>query len=189
MDIKEFVEQSAGKWFSQRSNHYLSTQPTESGQSNLVMELLLTNDPEVIQICQGYNIEPATALYGVKVTWEGTIKGKTQKQTGSNVIVLVPDVDRPKEGKILQSIANSEKTPHPGRYIMAEDDSLTMITENEKIYSEERFWFASPNLRLRTSLVKLFGGFTQASMSSEIRMGITKSVDKAEDSAAKVPTK
>lgn len=189
MDVKEFVEQSAGKWFSQRSNHYLSTQPTESGQSNLVMELLLANDPEIIKICQGYNIEPATAPYGLRVTWEGTITGNTKKQTGSTVIVLVPELDKPKEGKLLQSIGNSQKTPLPGRYIMADDDSLTMITENEKIYSEERLWFASPNLRLRTSLIKELGGFTQASMSSEIRMGITKPVNKAEDAAAKVPTK
>ncbi|NEP02000.1 MAG: phycobiliprotein lyase [Symploca sp. SIO2E9] len=189
MDVKEFVEQSAGKWFSQRSNHYLSTQPTESGQSNLVMELLLASDPEVIQLCQGYNLEPVTALCGLRVNWEGTIKGNTQKQTGSTVIVLVPELERPKEGKILQQIGDSEKTPLPGRYIMADDDSLTMIIENEKIYSEERLWFASPNLRLRTSLVKQLGGFTQASMFSEIRMGITKSVNKAEGTAAKVPTK
>jgi hypothetical protein len=39
------------------------------------------------------------------------------------------------------------------------------------MYSEERLWFASPNLRLRTSILKRFGGFSMASFCSEIRMG------------------
>ncbi|HEY9702550.1 MAG TPA: phycobiliprotein lyase, partial [Allocoleopsis sp.] len=37
-----------------------------------------------------------------------------------------------------------------------------------------RLWFASPNLRLRTSILKRFGGFSMASFCSEIRLGVTK---------------
>jgi hypothetical protein len=35
--------------------------------------------------------------------------------------------------------------------------------------SIERFWFANPNLRLRTSVVKRFGGFSTASFCAESR--------------------
>jgi hypothetical protein len=36
--------------------------------------------------------------------------------------------------------------------------------------SIERFWFANPNLRLRTSVVKRFGGFSTASFCAEMRV-------------------
>jgi hypothetical protein len=52
------------------------------------------------------------------------------------------------------------------------------------MYSEERLWFASPNLRLRTSILKRFGGFSMASLSSEIRLGVTQAPKKAEDAAS-----
>ena len=34
----------------------------------------------------------------------------------------------------------------------------------------ERFWFASPNLRLRTSTVQRFGGFNTATFCTEMRV-------------------
>jgi len=50
----------------------------------------------------------------------------------------------------------AEKTPVAGRYIMGSDE-LTLITEYETMSSEERLWFASPNLRMRVSVLKRFG--------------------------------
>jgi hypothetical protein len=52
------------------------------------------------------------------------------------------------------------------------------------MYSEERLWFASPNLRLRTSILKRFGGFSMASLSSEIRMGVGAAPKQEEDATA-----
>jgi hypothetical protein len=37
---------------------------------------------------------------------------------------------------------------------------------------------------LRTSILKRFGGFSMASLSSEIRMGVTQPAKQAEDAAA-----
>jgi len=54
---------------------------------------------------------------------------------------------------------------------MGDDDALTLMGESETLYSEERLWFASPNLRLRTSTIKQLDGFSTASFCSEIRMG------------------
>jgi hypothetical protein len=39
-------------------------------------------------------------------------------------------------------------------------------------------------LRLRTGILKRFGGFSMASLSSEIRMGVAQAPKKAEDAAA-----
>ena len=67
----------------------------------------------------------------------------------------------------------AEKTPVAGSYKMGSDDALTLTTEYETMWSEERLWFASPNLRMRVGILKRFGGFSMASFTSEIRMGGT----------------
>jgi hypothetical protein len=186
MDIKEFFEQSAGKWFSQRTSHHLAFKQAESGKSNLTIEMLNADDPEVIKLCEQYNIDPQHALCGARVTWDGTMEWDKEKHQGSTVLVPVPDSEKPNEGQLLREMGYAEKAPVAGRYIMGSDQALTLITEYETMYSEERLWFASPNLRLRTSILKRFGGFSMASLSSEIRMGVTQAAKPAEDAAASV---
>jgi hypothetical protein len=186
MDIKEFFEQSAGKWFSQRTSHHLAFKQAESGKSNLTIEMLNADDSEVIKLCEQYNIDPQHALCGARVTWDGTMEWDKEKHQGSTVLVPVPDSEKPNEGQLLREMGYAEKAPVAGRYIMGSDQALTLITEYETMYSEERLWFASPNLRLRTSILKRFGGFSMASLSSEIRMGVTQAAKPAEDAAASV---
>jgi hypothetical protein len=188
MDIQEFFEQSAGKWFSQRTSHHLAFKQAESGKSNITIEMLSAAAPEVVKLCEQYNIDPQQALCGARVAWDGTMEWDEDKEkhTGSTVLVPVPDPDKPNEGRLLREMGYAEKAPVAGRYIMGSDDALTLITDYETMYSEERLWFASPNLRLRTSILKRFGGFSMASLSSEIRMGVTQPPKKAEDAAANV---
>lgn len=174
MDIVEFFEQSAGKWFSQRTSHHLAFKQSESGKSNIQIEMLAKDAPEVIQLCQQYEIDPALALCGARVTWEGTMEWDEEKHEGSTVLVPVAESHHAKEGKLLREMGYAEKAPVAGRYVVGEDEALTLITEYETMYSEERLWFASPNLRLRTSILKRFGGFSMASFCSEIRMGGVK---------------
>jgi hypothetical protein len=186
MNIQEFFEQSAGKWFSQRTSHHLAFKQSESGKSNITIEMLASDAPEVIQLCQQYEIEPESALCGARVSWDGTMEWDDEKHQGSTVIVPVPDTDKPNEGRLLREVGYAEKVPVAGRYMMGDDDALTLITDYETMYSEERLWFASPNLRLRTSILKRFGGFSMASLSSEIRMGVTKPPQQTQDAAANV---
>ncbi len=184
MDIKEFFEQSAGKWFSQRTSHHLAFKQTESGKSNITIEMLSADDPEVVKLCEQYEVDPAAALCGARVAWDGTMEWDEEKHQGSTVLVVVPDPDKPNEGRLLREVGYAEKAAVAGRYIMGSDDALTLITDYETMYSEERLWFASPNLRLRTSILKRFGGFSMASLASEIRMGVTQSPQKSEDAAS-----
>lgn len=173
MDIKEFFEQSAGKWFSQRTSQHVEFRQAENGKSTIVMEMLAADDPEVIKLCQEYHIDPQLALCGTKITWDGTIVwDKTQQQQrGANVLVLIPDSDKPNQGKLLRSMGYGKKTAVVSRYALGSDDILTLIAEDETMYSEDRIWFASPNLRMRTNILKNSDGFNQASLCSEIRLG------------------
>jgi len=183
MDVKEFFEQCAGKWFSQRTSHYLDFRPAKSGKSDIFVETLSTDTPEVIKLCQEHDINPEVALFGLRYRWEGTIEGKKEKNIGSTLIVPVPHVDKPNQGLLLQERGNSGKSSTVGHYILSEDGALTMTAEDKNIYSEERIWFASPNLKLRSGIIKRSGRSTQASISSEIRMGLTQPPKKTEDTA------
>lgn len=171
MDIVEFFQQSTGKWFSQRTSHHLAFKQSESGKSELKIEMLDKDHPEVIQLCQQYDMDPALALCGARVTWDGTMEWDEEKHAGSTVLVPVADPENPQVGKLLRDMGYAEKAPVAGQYIMGEDDALTLITEYETMYTKERLWFESPNVRMRTSVLKRFGGFSMASFCSEIRMG------------------
>ena len=190
MDIQKFFEQSAGKWFSQRTSHHLAFKQAENGKSNITIEMLSCDDPEVVKLCQQYDIEPQLALCGARVTWDGMMEwdgegdAAQEQHKGSTVLVPVPDPDKPNEGRLLREMGYAEKAPVAGRYIMGSDEALTLITDYETMYSEERLWFASPNLRLRTSILKRFGGFSMASLSSEIRMGVTQAPKQTQDAAS-----
>jgi hypothetical protein len=176
MDIQEFFNLSAGKWFSQRTSHHLAFKQAESGKSNIVIETLPKDHPEVVKLCEQHNVNPSLATGGARVAWDGSMEWDEDKDkeahSGSTVIVPIPDADKPNEGLLLREMGYAEKAPVAGRYIMGSDDALTLITDYETMYSEERLWFASPNLRLRHSILKRFGGFSMASFCSEIRMGV-----------------
>jgi CpeS-like protein len=174
MDIKDFFQLSAGKWFSHRTSHHLGLNQSESGKSDLNIELLEKTDPAVVQICQQHEVQPDLAVCGLRVSWEGYMQRDPSKLKGSTVLVPIADLAQPGAGQLLRKPNSSEKIPGAGRYELGTDEALTLITEEETLRSEERIWFASPNLRLRTSVVKHLDGFSLASFSSEIRMGVTQ---------------
>ena len=185
MNIQEFFELSAGKWFSHRTSHHLAFKQSEDGKSDITIEMLAQDHPEVVKLCQQYEIDPALAQCGARVSWNGTMAWDEEKHTGSTVLVAVPDADNPNAGKLLREMGYAEKTPVAGRYIMGSDEALTLLTEYETMSSEERLWFASPNLRMRVSVLKRFGGFSMASFTSEIRMGGTKPPAKTEEQSSR----
>lgn len=180
MNIKDFFELSAGKWFSHRTSHHLAFKQSEDGKSDITIEMLAQDDPEVIKLCQQYEIDPALAFCGARVSWNGTMEWDEEKHTGSTVLVSVPNPDKPNEGKLLREMGYAEKAPVAGHYAMGDDQALTLITEYETMSSEERLWFASPNLRMRVSILKRFGGFSMASFTSEIRMGVGQAAKTAD---------
>ncbi|MEB3178177.1 MAG: phycobiliprotein lyase [Nostocaceae cyanobacterium] len=163
MNIEEFFQLSAGKWFAHRTSHDLAGKPSPSSKSDIIIENLSLEHPEVVQLCQQHEIDPTLAACGAKVSWNDTTR-LNQKNTGSTVLVLVPDSNNPLQGKFLRSKGD-------GSYRIGSDESLTLIADSEKIYTEERLWFASPNLRMRVSVVKHPDGLNVASFTSEIRMG------------------
>ncbi len=184
MNIEEFFELSTGKWFSHRTSNHLAFKESEASKSDIIIEKLVADHSEIIKLCEQYNVETNSANFGAKVTWNGTIGKDTKKHTGSTVLLLIPSADNPDEGKLLREMGNAQKTLVTGTYKLGSDDALTLTTEYENMHSEERLWFASPNLRMRVGILKRSGGFSVTSFTSEIRMGGTSSAKKTNDTAA-----
>jgi CpeS-like protein len=169
MDITEFFQQSAGRWASQRTSHHLVQNQTENAKSELIVEVVSQDDPAVAHLCQQLQTDRSQALFGIKMTWNGTVDRNPKPQTGSSLVVIVPDSDQPNQGRLLRQASNSAK-PILGRYKLEEDEVLTLSTEDASLYAEERIWFANPNFRLRTSVLQRNGSYLSAAFCSEIRM-------------------
>ena len=174
MDAMKFFQLCAGKWPSQRTTHHLAFKRAETGESEINVATLAADHPQVVEICQLHQVDPNLAIGGALVSWQGTMawdRSDEENHEGSTVMVLVPDPDNPRQGLLLRERGYAEIVPVAGRYLMDDEDALILLTEYETMSSEERFSFVSPDLRMRTSTVKRFGGFSTASLCVETRIG------------------
>jgi len=187
MDAMEFFQRSTGRWRSQRTTHHLAFRRSESGESEIQVEAFPADHPQVIEICKLHDVDPTLAIGGAFVSWQGSMKWDrdTENHEGSTVFALVPDAKDPSQGVLLRERGYAEIVPIAGQYYM-DDGALVLTTEYETMSSIERFWFASPNLRMRTSTVKRFGGFSTATFCTEFLVteesAVTHDSSGAEDS-------
>ncbi len=171
-DAKEFFQQSAGRWRSQRTTHHLPFRRAESGGSDINVEFLDAADEKIAAICEMHSVDPATAIGGAFVSWDGSMAWDKENEDhkGTTVFALIPDLENPRKGKLLRERGYAEIVPVAGEYTMDEEDGLVLITEYETMSIIERFWFVNPDLRLRSSTVKRFGGFNTATFCAESRV-------------------
>lgn len=173
MEVMDFFRLSAGRWRSQRTTHHLPFRRTEIGDLEIYAETLDATDEKIVSICEMHDIDSTLAVGGAFVRWQGSMEWDTDEEghQGETGFALVPDADNPKQGRLLRERGYAEVVPVVGQFIVDDADGLILITEYETMSSVERFWFPSPNLRLRTSTVKRFGGFNTASFCAETRIG------------------
>ena len=174
MNIIEVVELSLGKWRSQRSAHHLAFQHFEAVTSEIEIISLDVKDAQVIELCKVNNIDPKLATSPFKMTWEGESdwdEDETETMSGSTILVPIPQENNLTRGKLLREQGYAETIPAIGEYEIREDGTFVLVTQYDRAAAEEKIWFATPNLRLRVSLIKTSSGkgVTTASFSSEIR--------------------
>jgi hypothetical protein len=168
MEIVNFFETLAGKWFSQRTTHYLTTQTSKAGQSNLMIEFLPHINASVMKLCEELGQDPAQAACGLRIEQDSRMEGETQSvQTASLMVALQPDEGQ--SGVLLQKTEGADQG-WAGRYTLA-DEVLTIAIAAPGGNVEERLWFANPNLRMRTSVLQGSEGVKLTSFCSEIRLG------------------
>lgn len=166
MEIVNFFETMAGKWFSQRTTHYLKSQTSRAGQSTLFITHRPATDPAVTGLCTQLGQDPTLALCGLEIAQESKLDGDTATTQGTALMVILTPEDG--RGSLLQQTPSGDTAI--GEYDVT-NEVLTITTPVQGGQVEERLWYMNPNLRMRTSSVKQGDQVTTAAFCSEIRMG------------------
>jgi len=168
MDIQAFIQQSCGKWFTQRTCHQIGHLSSDAQSAQLCMEKLSLEDKVVLELCKVAKIEPTLAQCAAKITWQGQGFQVQPQETGELLMIAISQA--PDQGEILQRVGSA---PFMRLNFKIDDNQrLTLTGTQDQWHLEERVWFASPNLRLRISLLKQANQLYQATWYSEVRMGV-----------------
>jgi phycoerythrin-associated linker protein len=172
MDITQFVEQSIGRWRSQRSAHHLIFGHFEAVRSQIQIEPIVFDDPAVLALCKANAVDPQTAAQPFRMSWEGESDwDESEVLKGTTILIPIPDPVIPQRGQLLRDQGYAETIPAVGQYHFTEDGTFVLLTTYDRAVAEEKIWFGNPNLRFRVSLIKTSegAGVVTASFSSEIR--------------------
>ena len=168
MEIVNFFEKLTGRWFSQRTTHDLATHQSKAGKSDLDIRLLDPSDIAIQQLCDSLSIDPTSALCGLKVTQKSTIEGNSKQQIGSTLLVPLASTDNEIKGQLIRHAVGVP--PIQSQYSL-DNEVLTISSQGNDIHTQERWWFITDNLRMRTNVLKHKDGFELASFCSEIKLG------------------
>ncbi len=174
MKIEHFIAQSEGTWRSMRSGHSLAFQQFDNIISNIKIELLSTKDNEITSLLDYYSNLNSKPISPFRISWEadsdwGEQASETDLASGSSIFIPVPKSNS--TGLMIRSLGYAERQKVICNYTLLPNDSLELITEYENSIAEEQIWFASKNVRCRSSIIRISGssGILQTSFASEIR--------------------
>ncbi len=169
-DALSFFRLSCGRWTSQRSQHHLLHRRAEAGASFIVVEELHKGDARLAEIAERNNENVERIIGGCWVRWSGSMAWDRagESHEDQTMFGLIPSDDAGRSGLLLRDRGYAEKAPVAGEFRMDDENGLILTTDYEMMSSLERFWFAGPNLRLRTSTVQ--GLSNNASFCMETRM-------------------
>lgn len=177
MTMMDFFRKSEGIWFSQRVVHQFAAVADESGESNLIVEVLDKNNSSILEICAEQGVNPSLAAGGARFSWQGNLKEGEPNPNYAAILVDLPDNQNPRYGKFLRDRGYVEGIPTIGIYHFAEDGVLTIETEYERNQGQERCWFVTDDFRVRVSTVKLMDGVNLMTYCSERRCILPSQLD------------
>ena len=155
-DALSLFRRSGGRWKSQRSQHHLLHRRAEAGASFIVVEELLKGDERLAEIAKRNGEDVSKIIGGCWVRWSGSMAWDraVESHEDQTMFGLIPSDDAGRQGLLLRDRGYAEKAPVAGQFRMDDENGLILTTDYEMMSSLERFWFAGPNLRLRTSTVQ-----------------------------------
>jgi hypothetical protein len=172
MDIQTFLHKTAGDWFSQRTIYTINENQVDNSKANLTINWLSATETKVISLAQQHNLNLDLSLGAISSQWDNSPDWGKPQQQGSSLMLLFTDDNNSSTGQIIRVLNQNQILK--GKYILAEDKSLTLIIEQDVQVITERIEFASDNLRLRNTVVKNQGTVTETSFYSEIKRIVKK---------------
>jgi hypothetical protein len=169
MTMMDFFRKSEGIWFTQRTVHNFDTAADESGESNVMIDVLSIDDPRVLEVCQQQNVDPTLVSGGCSFMWQDNLDDAIPNQNYAAILIDVPNPNNPKMGKFLRNRGYVEGIPVIGIYNFADDGVLTIETEYETNQGQERCWFINDHFRVRVMTIQMSNGVKQMAYCSERR--------------------
>ncbi len=169
MTMMDFFRKSEGTWLTQREVHHFDLLDNETGDSNLIVQVVEQQDPRVQKICEAQGIDPSLAMGGGAFLWLQDGDDDEPNPDYAAVLIDVPDDETKRSGKLLRNRGYIEKAPVICRYWFGQDGVLTIDTEYEKSQGQERCWFVTDDFRVRVSTVKQMDGVQLTTYCSERR--------------------
>lgn len=166
MQNVNFFKKHGGRWFSQRTTHYLKAGESKAGKSDLEVTYVEAHADDVVQLCSAVNCSAENSLGGLRIFQKSTILGGQTREQSTLLIAIATDEH---SGQLVRQV--NGQTPSQLSQYHLENDILTVTTETEGLRSEERWWFITDKLRMRTNVLSDDAGQVMASFCSEIRMG------------------
>lgn len=169
MTMMDFFRKSEGTWFTQRAVHHFDGVADETGESNLIIQVVEKNDPRVKDVCGQQGIDPARAMGGASFMWQANLDEQTPNPDYAAVLVDLPEDKLGRSGKLLRNQGYVEKIPVVSQYWFGQDGILTIDTEYDNNQGQERCWFITDDFRVRVSTVRLISGVNLMTYCSERR--------------------
>ena len=174
MQIEQFFLKSVGEWNSMRSGHSLAFQEFEEIKSKIKIIPAKACDSRVIKLLKDNLITNNREKKAFLISWEtkSDWDDENNKENSSGESILIPLEISKKEGRLIRSVGYTEAIPIISIYKFLDDGTLIISSKYNNIYTEERIWFISKNLRSRSSVTRAINSsaILQTSYASEIRL-------------------
>ena len=173
MNIEQFVAQSEGEWRSMRSGHSLAFQQFEDVLSEITIERIDKDHPDINQIITSSEIDKSKIVSPFKMEWtaESDWEPDDPNEVSSGSCIIIPIKTTDSSGKLFRSVGYAESESAESTYQFLSDGTFTLTTCYEQSIAEERIWFVSENVRCRSSVLRTSAGsgILQTSFASEVR--------------------
>tara|TARA_B100000700_G_C15013427_1_gene842123 strand:+ start:381 stop:914 length:534 start_codon:yes stop_codon:yes gene_type:complete len=173
MNIENFISKSIGEWKSMRSVHSLAFNHFDEYTGIIKITRLNVNDKQIASMQNINDNIKDKVVSPFHMEWNSINLSDEYQDSDHNVghTILLPIPKNNSTGMIIRSQGYSEAMEVSSHYEFNDEESIILRTSYENIFTEERIWFISDNVRCRTSVIKTKDskGILKTSFSTEIK--------------------
>ncbi|MBE9175353.1 phycobiliprotein lyase [Synechocystis salina LEGE 06155] len=169
MQFLDFITAWEGKWLSQRTNYSFEQNEAGNDKSDVTVQRWDSQTDLGQSLLALAGLDHGEGLIVLQLSWDTSVDWGKPKNIGSIYYGFMPDGDRPQRGRLWRGTGDGSKVFLRGDYHLGSDECLTLNLRDGETHLTERHWYASPNLRLRTSLIQRGVGYSHSAFYSDIR--------------------